>query len=316
MHPTLDIEAIARAIGERPEVRARLARDYGLQVPPEDPVAFSNALVRAFDQTPLGDPLAVDPSPRDVFRCAVLALGSNSRSWVAFLRRRDQLEQRLHAFDPGAVAGQVLRGTLTAEDLREYFPGITGRADANAVLRWAEKVGAGRFLDQLRCLVQAVASAHRAQFGADPPAGSVMPLLAICLAYPSRRFPAEAMVPEYFRPLEPADWKLPGMGAVLASEFFRNLGWSGFKPDRHVMRLLDLWCPDVVAAQEDHALRLAALIGKRDKVSTGFLRYSLAGQAVTPPGVSYSLADNLIWALGAYVEKKGRESGRRYLRDP
>jgi hypothetical protein len=29
---------------------------------------------------------------------------------------------------------------------------------------------------------------------------------------------------------------------------------------------------------------------------------------VTPPGRTLSEVDNLVWALGAYVEKKGREN--------
>ena len=34
--------------------------------------------------------------------------------------------------------------------------------------------------------------------------------------------------------------------------------------------------------------------------------------AVTPNDCSFTKADNLVWALGAYVEKKNRESGEVY----
>ena len=42
------------------------------------------------------------------------------------------------------------------------------------------------------------------------------------------------------------------------------------------------------------------------------LKFSLAGMAVTPKGCSFTRADNLVWALGAYVEKKNKESGEVY----
>ena len=33
---------------------------------------------------------------------------------------------------------------------------------------------------------------------------------------------------------------------------------------------------------------------------------------VTPKGYTFTQVDGLIWALGAYVEKKGKESNTRY----
>ena len=47
-----------------------------------------------------------------------------------------------------------------------------------------------------------------------------------------------------------ASHKLPGMGFIITNEFLRNLGWSGFKPDRHVKRLLKLWLPNSHWAHE------------------------------------------------------------------
>jgi len=112
--------------------------------------------------------------------------------------------------------------------------------------------------------------------------------------------------------LTPADWKLAGMRAVLGSEFLRNLGWSGFKPDRHVTRLFRRWFPDVVKASEPRAAQLAELIGRKSRDLPTYLTYSLVGIAVTPAGHALSEADNLVWVLGAYLERKGAESNRRY----
>jgi hypothetical protein len=103
------------------------------------------------------------------------------------------------------------------------------------------------------------------------------------------------------------------MGATLASEFLRNMGFSGFKPDRHVTRLLYRWAPESVAEAEAVARRLARVVGRGDSATCRFLTYSLAGVALTPAGTSYSVADNLVWALGHYVEKKGRESDQSYV---
>jgi hypothetical protein len=38
-----------------------------------------------------------------------------------------------------------------------------------------------------------------------------------------------------------APLKFPGMGFSICCEFFRNLGWSGFKPDVHITRLFQHW---------------------------------------------------------------------------
>jgi hypothetical protein len=103
------------------------------------------------------------------------------------------------------------------------------------------------------------------------------------------------------------------MRFALDSEFFRNMGWNGFKPDRHVIRLLDRWAHPLVQQQSSRVNELTPLIGRNTKEFRELLRYSLAGIEITR-GDNYSRADNLIWLLGAYVEKKGKESNTRYVR--
>jgi len=49
------------------------------------------------------------------------------------------------------------------------------------------------------------------------------------------------------------------------------------------------------------------LIGSRNQSLRYFLKYPLIGVAITPDG-NYSRPDNLIWMLGAYLEKKNKES--------
>jgi hypothetical protein len=103
------------------------------------------------------------------------------------------------------------------------------------------------------------------------------------------------------------------MGYVLTSEFLRNLHWNGFKPDRHIKRLIDRWFPGGGATVQDRVTRLHSLVGRRRKDLETYLTYSLVGISASPPGIPLSQVDNLVWLLGAYVEKKGRESSRNYL---
>ena len=90
---------------------------------------------------------------------------------------------------------------------------------------------------------------------------------------------------------------------------------SGFKPDRHIKRLFSLWFPDVIEASTTRAQELAKMIHSSSKGIREFFTFSIVGMAVTPTGHSFSEVDNLVWALGAYVEKKGKESTTRYRLD-
>ena len=103
-------------------------------------------------------------------------------------------------------------------------------------------------------------------------------------------------------------------GFVLACEFLRNLYWDGFKPDRHIQRLLGRWFPEDTADLSARAGRLATeVIGSRSESLVEPLQFALLGMQVSPPGELFSKVDNLLWVLGAYVEKKGRESDTDYL---
>lgn len=183
------------------------------------------------------------------------------------------------------------------------------------MLRWAERLSKRDFGAETQAVAAALDRLHDEQVEGPLPRDHRMPTIVLLLANPRVRWTGWNLLPAEVAALGADGLALPGMGPTLGSELFRNLRWSGFKPDRHVMRLLDRWTPEVVEAQESAARQLAAIAGRRDAPAIEFLQYSLAGQAVTPPGTAFSVADNLIWALGAYVEKKGRESGRVYVQD-
>ncbi|RKY19812.1 MAG: hypothetical protein DRQ55_09780 [Planctomycetota bacterium] len=136
----LNLTLIERHLFADPKVRARLIRDYGLEPAPTAPAELSAGLVTAFGQTPREAPLEADVSDAEVYRAAVLALASNSRSWSTFIGREPELAELLGGYDPHVVAARE----PGVGDLAACVPGQTSSADARAMLAWAGLIsGAG-----------------------------------------------------------------------------------------------------------------------------------------------------------------------------
>ena len=305
----INLDLIEQRLFDDPNVRARLVKDYGLSPVPTTAAELSRGLITSFGQRPVSDPLDPNVSYRDVYRAAVLALASNSRSWSSFIAREPQLAELLRGYDPQAVASAVATGALTAGDLAACIPGQTSSADARAMIAWADLIAnAGGYYQRVVAIARAF---ERAGAGEH----EVVPCVSAFLGHPPSDKTLAKCLPDLERPDGLETWKAPGMGATLASEFLRNLGWSSFKPDRHIQRLFSRWFPDVVDGYHERAVELSALVGTRAKDVVAFFTFSLVGHEVTPPGRTLSEADNLVWALGAYVERKGRESGVVYWGD-
>ncbi len=185
------------------------------------------------------------------------------------------------------------------------MPGQTATADATAILKWA------KLLTGVADYYTALAQLSRAFAQDDVADQELLPVVAGFFGNPPKHVRFDSLLP----PAGLTSWKLPGMGLVLGSEFLRNLRWSGFKPDRHIKRLFARWFDDVAAACAPRARQLGDVIGRRSKDTLESLTYSLVGVSVTPAGHQFTEVDNLVWALGAYVEKKGKESEFRYRRD-
>lgn len=201
---------------------------------------------------------------------------------------------------------------MTLADLREHLSGQSGTGDAKAIIRWAKLLTDqpdyyGQILVIARAFVDLAADT-------DHPLDNehLMMCLAGYLIAPPRRWPGDKHIDTDIVLMTPRDRDLPGMGYPLASEFLRNLHWNGFKPDRHIIRLLRLWVPELRDTVEPDVDRLCGLIGSRNQSLRYFLKYSQIGVAITPDG-NYSRADNLIWMLGAYLEKKNKESNVQYI---
>lgn len=298
----LNEEAVAGALFHDEKVRRRIACDYGLaDVDALSPREFVELVICGFDQAPSPDPLT-PMSNTKVFEAAVLALASNSRTWTTFLDTRDQLFDLLGGLD----LAQARNADPPA--VAKLLTGTTRNKDAEAMVRWAQLLAdlddqEKNYYDGVIDLAQWIRTR-----AADDGVGIPNEHLMLCVVghlidEPPKRWKG------------PRVGKLAGMRFALGSEFFRNLGWNGFKPDRHVIRLLNCWVPDLVEQQADTADRLVRLTGRYTAELREFLRYSLAGIAISPSG-NYSSSDNLIWLLGANVEtkRKGcRQGDTRYI---
>ena len=202
---------------------------------------------------------------------------------------------------PSPLHGEVEADRARVEKVSDCLPGLTKRKDTVAIVEWATMLRSNPgYLNELRRLKSGVEAEVRD--------GEAVPILAAILGMPTRR-----MEKRWPPPSGMGSWKAPGMMFALASEFLRNLHWDGFKPDTHIKRLIGRWFPEVVEAQSGRAEDLARkVLGSGSKEIIAGLKFSLAGMAVTPKGCCFTKADNLVWALGAYVEKKGMESDEVY----
>ncbi len=296
----LDIEKISERLFECPEVRQKLCRDYCIE-DTGNPIDMAARLVESLGQThPQKNEKGDRKNNSMVFRAAALALASNMRKWSRFLDRRGEFESLLENYNHVAFSNAVNSDRPRIQKVAECLGGQTGRKDAEAIKKWAFLLGGDvEYYGALEELQNNISKFVRPE--------EVVPVLAAFLGSPKKR--AE----EKWPPCGMKTWKTPGMGMILASEFLRNLHWEGFKPDRHIKRLLLKWFPEVVEKKSARADYLARhILCGRSKELIEDITFSLVGVAVTPVGCNCTKADNLVWALGAYVETKKKESDTVY----
>ncbi|MCY3826626.1 MAG: hypothetical protein OXG10_04480 [Candidatus Dadabacteria bacterium] len=236
-----------------------------------------------------------------VFQAASLALASNMGRWSTFLNRRKEFESLLENYNPVAFSKAVDSDRSRIQQVKECLGGLTGGKDAKAIGKWAYSLGKDieyyQALEELRDNISRLVRTEE-----------VVPVLAAFLGDPKKRIEKQWPPPPGME-----TWKAPGMRMPLASEFLRNLHWEGFKPDRHIKRLFLRWFPGVVEKKSERADHLARhVLCGRSKDLIEDIKFSLVGAAVTPDGCSRTKADNLVWALGAYVETKNKESDTVY----
>jgi hypothetical protein len=248
------------------------------------------------------DVAADQPGANEVFEAAVRALGSNSRNWADFLRAEPTIRKALADYDPTAVAIGTSADELV-ERLRRELSGQTAASDARAILRWASLLTQhpdyGALLQRLRLYFLESAASAGLQLR-DP---DLTALVAAALGCPS---------PTLARRFRDVPLKAPGMGPTLASEFLRNLGWSGFKPDRHVRRLLEYWLGLDHPALKAHAQAMARLIGSGRRDLVCFFFFSTLGASKSPRDIPLNQVDQLVWLFGSVVQRRAHSPrGRR-----
>jgi hypothetical protein len=201
-----------------------------------------------------------------VFRAAVKAIASNNRSWATFLKSEPTLRDRLNHYCALPTHQALAAGHLGLTDVASCLKGQSSGADARAIAKWASLLhdrpdwysGLHEAGNELRRIASN-------RFG-KPLSDSrlVLCLVALLAGPPPTRRVSPTLV-EHRRRVLMDRTKLPGMGYVLASEFFRNLHWNAFKPDRRGQRLFNKWFPDVTAAIQPEVDALQELLGWKSK---------------------------------------------------
>jgi hypothetical protein len=287
----------------------KIASDYGIEHPDSAPGAFARQVITVLNQPPAPNPLQQEMDDRALFRAAVLAIWSSSTMWSSVVKRQDTVSKMLHQYDPIATVATNVSKVDLAKNLGSQY----ANDQANAMLRWATMLC--ETPNYYARVIRPVAEQLQQLAGA----GNISDQeLMLCLAVffadgPPKRWQGYGHLPAFTRA---AQLKLPGMGFAITCEFLRNLGWSGFKPDVHITRLFRHWTDTLQLPLDNYRQRaeeLVGLVGRRTAHMVDSVQLGLAGIDLTPDGVDPSAAYNLVWLLGAYVEKKGHESDERYV---
>lgn len=253
--------------------------------------ALASHLFQELGQTQQ-DPIMARWSSDAVFEKAVRAIGSNSRPWASFLSNFGKLQGELLNFEVTKVAEQFVQDGFDGyvKRLKPHLRGLTSGKDSRAVLLFAQMLAARpAYYDELR-------AAYTYFWELLSKSNSIIQVEAattVCVALLIGNRQYEALAKSEIG----ISYKIAGMGIPLASEFLRNLGWTGFKPDRHVVEMLDKWYSD----QEQEALigsdvaSIRQIFGQIPSTDLRLLRKSLLGAKTTPPGTPINQADHLVW---------------------
>jgi hypothetical protein len=280
----VDVKAIKGRLFEC--AASKIARDYGFNLP-SDPEQLARQVLQELDQQPTENPVDQKFDNDAIFRAAVRALGSNSRRWATFRRNERAIMEMLYHYQ----VQKVVESPPIQADLAKLLQGQTASGDARAVLAWARLLSNdSNYYDNI------VRAAENLK-------GLPVHERFLCIVAHFTDGSKKAKIRKW-----------PGMRFALGSEFLRNLRWNGFKPDRHVKRLLDRWTKGKADVHQD-VQRVLRIIGRSDRELMDNLKWAFIGASVAPDDYSanFSQLDNIIWLLGAYVEKKNRESMCEYI---
>lgn len=280
--------------------KKRIVDSYALGKPPQTPGELVEEIITELEQeVDSDDSIPASKSDEEVFSAAVRSIASGARNWSTYVKAEPELYDLL---GDGESYIPACAREAEQEAIIRLLPGLGQTNDAKQIKAWAELLsgehGKGYYA-RLYELYEEVVEQGREELGGISTQEAMIVVTAI-LGHDGG--PTKAWKPRT------SLRKWSGMGVILGSEFLRNLGWSGFKADRHIIRLLKDWIDeDVTSVHTQRAADLAGLAGRRGAELKKLIRVSLAGIALTPDGMTYSKADNLLWLLGAQVVKTGRE---------
>lgn len=307
------VDVISEKLFNDIKVREKILRDYGITEYPESSEKFIQCITSHLDQVSEINPLEHQYSNDDVFRAAVRALGSNSRKWTTFLQSEDRLKNMLGNYSASYTNEALKSGRLSEKEIKACLPGQTSGKDAKAICSWAA------MLDRedssygiIRNIADDIRDYSLKKYN-RPISDSRLPLVTVAVLSGDRIRRTPEFIKAHREKFLNGQKKLPGMGYILASEFLRNLHWTAFKPDRHIKRLFDRWCGDLINRYEDELAQLMNLFGTQNRTLKEYFSYSILGIELCPEGVPITFVDNIVWLLAAYVERKGRESSTPYI---
>ena len=282
---------------------ATIAPKYPTLGTPGTSQEMADGLIKILDQHEQADPIgAIVPAPR-VFEQVVRAIGSSQTDWSVFLRRLPVIEKCLHGFQPDKVAAVLNEGGTAGEQLRATLKAslqsVYAQAQVDGICGWASILAEDPdHYGHIQRLAAALQANNRT-IGTN--ARTTAALAAIIGGEDKLPGKVTSYLASIGVQTPTGGWKSPGMRFALAAEFLRNVGWPGFKPDTHIMRLFEQWIPNVLEQAADDAREMANSLGFGDQTTIKNIQFSLAGLAITPDGTSPSVADNLLWLLGSQV---------------
>jgi hypothetical protein len=286
----LPLERLRLELFHNPTNAAKIRKDYRIESSLFGE-ALESHLFEALGQMQQ-EPAKAMWSNDAVFEKAVRAIGSNSRPWASFLSGFGKLQSELLNFDVTKVSERFIQDGFDgyAERLRPHLRGLTSGKDSRAILLLAQMLAARpAYYDELR-------AAYTYFWEFLSKSNSIFQVEAattVCVALLIGNRQYEGLAKSKIG----VGYKIVGMGIPLASEFLRNLGWTGFKPDRHVVEMLEKWYSD----EEQEALigsdvaRIRQILGQISSLDLRLLRKSLLGAKTTPPGTPINQADHLVW---------------------
>lgn len=288
--PVLNLARIRKTLFDDPAIAAKITRDYDLTT--HKP--FEEQIREKLGQEVAKD---VDLSDETAFKAATLAIASSMRQWALVYRGLGAIKQLLMGYDPQQVAtaaqNPAQRGAMV-RSLASLLGGQRAHDHAEWIIRFGESLAVTPRI-QTTLLAAKAAAGQRAPNLSEAQLNAAVALLL-----------ARGSGPRSLAHNGIALRKAVGMGPPIASEFLRNLGWASFKPDRHIIRLLSAWLPERDREEITSSVDWSPMFRRRSGDARQFLDFAVLGEKLTPDCEPLNQADQLVWMMGVYVQRKPR----------